>query len=508
MSTGTYVLSVDCGTQSSRAVVWDLSGNPVSEGRTKLKVLEPRLGWYEQDADTWWPATRDAIRQALEGIDSAEIVAMGVTHQRETFAPVSRDGRPLRNAPLYMDHRCLPQVAEAKRTIGAERLHEITGKVPCYLHSIFKILWIMENEPHIHEQTFKYLDVQAYLLRRLVGRYVTSYVSADSTSLVNIRTRSWDTDLMSEFGLGPEQFPELRAPGETAGRVTAEAAKETGLPEGLPVVAIGGDGVCAALGSNTLSTSRAFIIIGTFTALGTYAPEYVIGDSFRTLCSCVAGAYNLEANIAGGHIISWFLENFSGGDPDSDTEVSWEKAAAEIPPGAQGLVTLPHWTGVLAPSWDSLSHGIVAGWSSTHTRAHFYRSILEGIIFEHKLLAEEMTSALGTEFEDIVFVGGGAKSPLWGQIMADVFDTPISLSRTVEVTSLGAAMVVATAMGYYGSLFDAAATMTHTEPAYEPDTRTAVRYRDLYEQVYKPLFPRIEDIMSILGKTTFETSSG
>jgi len=495
-----YIISIDCGTQSSRAVVWDLKGNPVSEGREKIDVLNPHPGWYEQESEKWWPATCSAIRQAIQGVDVAKISALGVTHQRETFVPISMEGKPLRNAPLYMDQRCFEQVEMVKRKIGTRKVHEITGKVPCYLHSMYKILWIINNEPQVHEKTFKYLDVQAYLMKHLIGKYLTSYVSADATSLINIRKRSWDTHLIDALDLKEEQFPQLCSLGEVVGGITKEAAEQTGLPEGLPVVSGAGDGVCAALGSNILSSDRAFLIIGTFTALGTYTPEYIIDESFRTLCSCIPGSYNLESNIAGGHIINWFIENFKTDDSRSDSEEFWENIATQIPPGSEGLVTFPHWTGALVPFYDLSAHGVTVGWSGVHTRGHFYRSILEGIAFEHKLLGEKMSNALHTRFKDIIFVGGGAKSPLWGQIMADVFNIPISVTRTVEVTALGAAILVAKALGFYSSVEEAAANMTSTKRKYYPGEKRAVFYNNLYEEVYKPFFPKVRDILSLLGK--------
>jgi len=499
-----YIISIDCGTQSSKVVVWDLKGNPVSEGRVKFDVLNPQLGWYEEEVDKWWPGTCSAIRKAIQGIDVSKIRALGITHQRETFVPVSAEGTPLRNALLYMDQRCLQQVQMVKKKIGERKVHEITGKIPCYLHSVYKILWIMDNEPHVHKRTYKYLDVQSYLMKHFIDRYLTSYVSADSTSLINIRKRTWDSFFMKAVGLREEQFPQLCSPGEIVGHITKQAARQSGLPEGLPVISGAGDGVCAALGNNILNTDRVFLIIGTFTAIGTYAPQYIIDDSFRTLCSCIPGSYNLEANTAGGLIINWFINNFKNDEPASATEKYWEKIAAEIPLGSEGLVTFPHWTGALAPSWDSFAHGVTAGWSGVHTRGHFYRSILEGIALEHKLLGEKMYDVLGKSFKDLIFVGGGARSSLWGQIVADVFDIPVSVPRAVETTALGAAILAAKAMGFYPSIQEAAENMTYTERKYIPNRERAGFYHNLYEEVYKSFFPRIQDLLSGLGKKIYK----
>jgi xylulokinase len=240
-----YIMSIDCGTQSSRAFVWDLNGKPVSGGQAGFEFLNPRLGWYEQDAGQWWPATCTAIRQALKTVNNKDIAALGITHQRETFVPISRERELLRYALPHMDERCSKQVEFVKRKVGSKRVQKKTGKYPSYVYSLYDILWIIENEPHIAERVYKYLEVQSFLMMHLIDRIVTSYVSADPTSLINAKKRTWDLDLMKSLGLKPDQFPELCPPCEVIGNITKKAAKETGLPEGLPVISGAGDGICA-----------------------------------------------------------------------------------------------------------------------------------------------------------------------------------------------------------------------------------------------------------------------
>jgi xylulokinase len=494
-----YILTVDCGTQSSRAFVWDAQGNPISEGRAEFQIITPRLGWYEEDADTWWPATCTAIRTAIHDIDVREIAALGITHQRETFVPIDENGTPLRNALLHMDQRCEDQVDFIKNKIGAKEFHAVTGKYPHFIYSLGDILWIIENEPHIAERVYKYLDVQGFLMMHLIDRCITSYVSADTTALINIRKKGWDRDIMRSLGLKEEQFPELCPPGQLIGNVTGKAAEQTGLPEGLPVIAGAGDGICTALGTNTTNKHRLCLMIGTWTVLSAFSPEYAIDMSFRTLYSAIEGAYNVEANVAGGFIISWFLENFENREDNSSSEAFWERLASDIKPGSEGLITVPYWLGCLSPFWDPATRGLTLGWSGIHKAAHFYRSILEGIAFEHRMIAEAFSTALGTEFQNLVFVGGGAKSPLWGQIVSDVFNIPLYISQTVESTSLGAAVLTAYGTGLYPSIREAAENMTRIEKRYEPDERNAALYHRLYNEVYRDLFSQVRKSMNALG---------
>jgi xylulokinase len=190
------------------------------------------------------------------------------------------------------------------------------------------------------------------------------------------------------------------------------------------------------------------------------------------------------------------LENYK------HTEKYWEELASKIAPGSDGLITVPYWLGTLAPYWDPSSRGLTVGWSGIHTTAHFYRSILEGVAFEHRLLTEKMSNALNTQFEKLVFVGGGAKSPLWGQIIADVFNLPIYVSETVESSALGAAIIAAYGIGLYPSIQEAAERMTHITKRYEPDTSRVRIYDRLFNRVYKNLYPQVMKTLEALEKPT------
>jgi sugar (pentulose or hexulose) kinase len=485
------IMSIDSGTQSCRAIVWDTHGNSVSEGRAEHHIITPRLGWYEQDANEWWPAACASIRQSLEKVEATHIQALCISHQRETFVPVGKDGNPLRNALPHMDMRCESQVRSVIEKLGSENVQEITGKYPSYIHSLYKILWIMENEPDVYNKVYKFMDVQGFLLTHLIDKHVTSYVSADSMSLIDIRSKGWSKELMKSLGLKPEHYLDLCDPGRVIGRITKTASQETGLPERLPVVAGAGDGICAALGTRTIAPDRAFFIIGTWTALGGYSTRYVVDRSFRTLVSVIPGSYHLEANVAGGYIVRWFLDNYSK-DPASEPEEYWEKIVSQIPPGSEGLLTIPYWFGSLAPYWDNTSRGITIGWAGIHTRGHMYRSILEGVSFEHRMLLEAMASALNAKYREIAFVGGGAKSPLWSQITSDVFALPICVTSTVESSSLGAAIIGATGLGIYQTFEEAADKMTSLEIKYRPNSETTDIYDRLFE-VYKNIFPGVRE---------------
>jgi sugar (pentulose or hexulose) kinase len=497
------IMSIDSGTQSCLAFVWDEKGQALAEGRAEHGIQAPRLGWFEQDAGAWWTAACSSIRQVLERIDVDRIGFLCISHQRETFVPVDLDCNPLRPAMLHMDMRSQRQVRRVIEQLGSERVQSITGKYPSYVSSLYKILWIMENEPLVADKVYKYMDVHGFLLKHLIGEYVTSDVSADPMALIDLRTRTWSAELMEALGLQREQFLDLCEPGKVVGRITRSASRATGLLEGLPVVAGAGDGICAALGTRTTRLDRIFFYIGTWTVLGGFSTHYVVDRAFRTLLGVIPGSYHLEANVAGGYIVSWFLDNY-GKDPQSRSEEYWEKAILDIPPGSKGLLTVPYWFGALAPYWDNASRGITLGWTGNHTCGHMYRSILEGVAFEHRMLLEAMAAALKTKYRDVTFVGGGAKSRLWGQITSDVFGLPIYTTSTVESSVLGAAIIGAACMGMYSSIQEASEKMTNLEMNYRPNGQNIPIYNRFFE-VYKDIFPALQGKIQKLSEISQQT---
>jgi len=494
----TLVIGIDSSTTACKAIAWDTQGNAVAEGRAAYPLLTPQPHWYEQDAEQWWAGLCTALNTLCAQIDSTRVEALCVTHQRETFVPVDAQGRPLRHAILWLDERSRPQVARLRQTIGEARFHRLTGKPLTTNPALPKIAWLMENEPEVVGRTARFLDAHAFLVHRLTGEFHTSIASADPFGLVDLQGRAWAADLMNEVGLRPGQFPDLFEPGAIIGLVSRHAAAVTGLPAGLPVVAGAGDGQCAGLGANATG-ERASLNLGTAVVSGVLSPQYVTDLAFRTLYAPIAGYYFLEAVIQSGtFIVSWFTQQF-GGDLEA-----LETAATQVPPGSLGLVLVPYWSHAMTPYWDPLASGITIGWSGAHGREHFYRAILEGIAFEQRLLGEGMTAATGQPFREYVALGGGSRSDLWCQIVADITGAPVVRAATGEATCLGAGILAATAAGWYATPFEAAAAMSCTADRFTPDAQTQPIYERLYAEVYRPLFPTLRPLLHRLADLTHD----
>lgn len=495
------VIGVDCSTTAAKAVVWNTAGHAVAEGRASFELRSTQPGWGEQNAEDWWEATRTAIRRAAQNTDARRIAAVCVTHQRETFACVTEDGAPLRPAMLWLDVRATAEVAE----FGTPDVHRTTGKPPNPTPSWYKLLWLRRHEPDTLVRADRVVDVAAYLVHKLTGHWRTSWASADPMGVLDMRTFDYDDDLLAAAGLRREQLPELAPPGAVLGEVSAALAADLGLPHSVPVVAGVGDGQSAGLGTGTVEPGSAYLNLGTGLISGTYSETYSTGVEYRVMAGGVPRTYVFETFIGGGTFnISWFVEKFSGVDTRAlglnlSAEQILETAAAQLPPGAEGLLALPYWTGALTPYWDSNARGTLVGLTGSHGKAHVYRAILEGLAFEQRLLTDGAEAVLDKPLERIVVLGGGSRSAVWCQIIADVLRRPLLVAREAEATCLGAGMLAAAAVGLHPSIRDAATAMSDTGAVYLPHDGRADTYDRLYG-VYRQLYPRLKDVFAQLSE--------
>lgn len=503
------VIGVDSSTTACKAIAWDQHGRAVAQGRASYALLQPEPTWHEQNAEDWWAGACKALRECISQIDARQVQAIAITHQRESFAPVDHEGRPLRNAILWSDERSRVQIDVMEARFGRDELHRLTGKPPSMTQSLPKMLWLLEHEPETVLHAHKIVDVQAFLVHRLTGHFRTSLASADPMGLVDIINRRWAADLIQALGLNLSQFADVAEPGAILGKVTANAARVTGLAEGLPVVAAAGDGQCAGLGANATMPGRAYLNLGTAVASGVISADYPCNRAFRTLIAPVPGCYFAEHILRGGvFTIGWFVERFA-----SDLRNTWlplspeellEAAAAKLPPGAGGLMLVPYWNNVMSPYWDPAASGIVIGWTGAHGREHLYRAILEGIAYEQRLVGDAMMATVGQRFTEYVTMGGGSRSKLWCQIVADVTGVPVLRSTSTEATCLGAGILAATAVGWYADVRAAAAAMTATAESFTPQPAPQARYDRLYREIYQPLFPTVQPLVDRLHALTQE----
>jgi len=497
------LLGLDCSTTACKAVVWNLRGQAVARGSSPLAFSTPRPTWHEQPAESWWTATVQAIRQAVSRVDGRQLQALCIAHQRETFVPLDEQGEPLADSLLWMDERARKLLPGLEQAFGQEEFHRLTGKRLSVNLTIAKIAWLKEFRPELFARTFKFLDVQSFLVHRLTGLYRTCWGSADPTGMFDIQGNRWAEPLLDKVGIRLDQLPEAFPPGSILGSVSPAAAAACGLPPGLPVAAGLGDGQSSGLGVNITAPGEAYLSLGTSVISGTFSDRYVFDPAFRTMTGGIPGTYLLEtALLGGGYTLAWFMEKMAGCGREELTQMQahYEQAAGAVPPGSEGLLVVPYWNSVLGPYWDPAASGIIVGWRGVHQLPHLYRAILEGIAFEQRLCTSGVEQATGQSVKRFIAIGGGVQSPLWLQIIADITGKPVFRAASPEAAALGAGILGAVAAGCYSDARQAAQGMAHLLPEpVEPDSARHAFYKRIFEEVYRPLFPALQSTLDRLA---------
>jgi len=470
-------LGLDSGTQSAKVGIWDETGTCVSRASRPLSVQTPGEGWAEQDPAEWWSSAAGAVSEAVSRVEVSRVAAVGVSFQRETFALHDDEGRAVRPSLLWLDIRAGAEVQEAVRRVGAEAYHRRTGKPLDATSVLPRMLWLARHEPLALERASRWMDVGAFLMERLAGIPATVSAGADTTGLVDLRTRWWAPDHLAACGLDRLRMPGLVEPGHRVGALTREAAEATGLPAGLPVVAGGGDGQCLAVGLGATPGTGFTLTLGTSVILGVAHGTASVSPLYRTLIAARPDRQFLRESViqSGTYVVKWFEESF--GPPGN----------ADVPRGSDGLVTVPHWWGVRFPESLPDARGATFGWSHRHTRAHFHRSILEGVAFELRKLADDHRAELpGGASTRVRACGGGARSRTWLGILAEVIAVPVETAAEPEPAALGAAMLAAVGAGAFPDMDSVTAAMVRPGETIRPDEAGAAAYDALYRGGYLP----------------------
>ena len=484
------VIGVDSSTQSTKAVAWDRSGCVVAMGSAPIPTANPRPDHFVQDPSDWWQSCCAALRACLGQVDTARIEALAIAHQRETVAFLNENAESIYPAILWLDERSRSNVVSLAESIGIGTIHRITGRYPDLTPTIYKFDWMRQHEPGIFAKTVCFADVQCYLGHHLAGGpFRTGWLSADSFGIYDIVERQWSSLLLDATDLSTDRLPATIPPGTLLGTVKSKAALETGLPEGLPIFVAGGDGAYAGLGTDCTRTDRAYVNLGTAVVSGAWSPEYRYDRAWRTLLAAQGEGYVFESVLrTGAFLVNWFVDQFiPEGRKDPGVFDRLEAIAREIPIGCDGLMIQPYWSGVMDPYWDVSARGVTFGQSGSHKPAHFYRSILEGITLDQVMRTKALEVASGQVIDHYVAIGGGARSPLWTQMLSDASGKRVLISDTVEASALGAGMTAAFGAGWFSSIAEAAHTMSGRTRIIEPNAQAHELYGALLE-IYEDLY--------------------
>ncbi|AZQ77198.1 xylulose kinase [Flaviflexus ciconiae] len=478
---GPLVIAVDSSTTSSKAIIVDALGNVLALGKREIPLRTPQQGFGEHNPAHWWTSTNAAIAEAISRLkmeDRGRIEAIGMTHQRETFAPFTEDGTPLRNGILWLDIRAADQI----KKYGTPEIHKLSGKPADVTPAIYKMAWVKEHEPEIWSKADKIVDVHAYLVYCLTGKWSDSVAAADSLGLFDIEKLDYDESLMEIAGVDRGQMADLYQPGEVLGYVKKEVRDAWNISKEIPVIAGLGDGQAAGIGAAAVDPEVAYLNMGTAVNAGVTSLDYQYGQVFRTLAGGVPNTYVLEIlQSSGAFLTTWFRRVFGNpalqGGPDPELEA----LAAARTPGSGGLVTLPYWNAVQSPYWEPIARGGIVGWRGTHGPGSMYRSLLEAISMEMARSLRGMEEATGVKLQTVRAMGGGVRSKLWRQIMTDAIGLPITACKEDEISALGAGVVAMASTGVFGDteIATAAKNMAQFTDSTEPNEENHKIYQEL-----------------------------
>lgn len=516
MSKEPLVLTIDYGTQSVRAMIFDKEGNEY--GKVKI-AFEPyyslKVGWAEQKPEFYWERLCEATQglKAKAGPLWDRIEALAVTTIRDTVVVVDKNGKPLRDVILWLDQREIENPEKHFGT-GLKSLLKMVGMYETALTQCrtSPCNWIHENEPEVWNNMYKYLMFSGYVNFRLTGEMKDSVANQIGHIPFDYKNKRWNTPrslISTLFDITAEYMPELVEPGSVIGRITKEAARDTGIPEGLTVIASGSDKGCETLGSGCVDSTGASLSLGTTATVQMTTDRYIESEMFVPSYPAVLnGKYNPEIEIYRGYwMLSWFKHEFAQKE-EKEAErlgISAEEILNEhlkdVPPGCDGLVLQPYWSpGIRHPN----ARGSILGFADCHTRSHLYRAIIEGIGFGlyDGLLAIQKKTKIKVKF--ISVGGGGSQSDEICQITANLFGLPVRKVQTYEAASLGAALTAFTGIGVYSSFEEAAGKMIRFVEEYKPDMKEHEFYHKMYKNVYKNIYPNNKKIYDQIKKVQEE----
>lgn len=471
-------------------------GELLAEAAAGYELQRPRPGWTEQRPEDWWDATRRVLSEVVGGLPE-QVAGLGLAGQMHGSVLLDSADDVIRPALLWNDQRTSRQARDIAERVGQQRLVEITGNPALTGFQAPKVRWVAEEEPDAYARVAHVLLPKDYVRLRLSGERATDASDASGTLLLDVRARDWSQEILDALQIPPEWLPRVCEGTQATGGVLAEVASELGLEAGLPVAAGGGDNAAAAVGMGIVREGLVSSSIGTSGVVFAHRDAFTPDPSLRVHACCHAfpGAYHLMGvTLSAGGALDWWRERFGEGR-DFDA-IATEAARAQ--PGAGGLLFLPYLSGERTPHRDPDARGAFVGLTAAHGRPEMTRAVMEGVAFSLRDALEAM-SDLGVDPGEARAVGGGARSPLWRQLQADVYGLPVRRTVIDEGPAYGAALLAGVASGEYADVAEATACVRLRDEVTEPDELRARCYDELYA-IYRGLYASLREAMHALSR--------
>lgn len=484
------IIGIDIGTSGVKVLAVDENCRVAGSNVTEYPIYTPNPGWTEQNPDDWWNASAAGLKKLMPELSGYEIAGVGLSGQMHGMVALDGENKVVRPAILWNDQRTEKQCKEIIGAAGGlDSLVSMTNNGMLTGFTAGKILWMKENESENYNRTVKIVNPKDYIAYKLTGNIGTDVSDASGTGLFDVGNGRFSDELISLCGLSRSLFADVHESSDVIGSVTKAASELTGIPEGTPVCAGGGDAVLSTVAMGAADGRSAAVMLGTSGVVSAHVPEFTenTGAVVQFSRACIKGMYQvMGVTLSAAGSYKWFCENFSGGDykgADAEAETS--------PCGSRGVIFLPYLSGERCPVNDPNARGCFVGLAANTGKGDLARAVLEGVAFSLKQTYDRVSS--GGAAERVILAGGGSKSPLWRQIFADVFGLPVvTLDGAGEGSGFGAAIVAGIGCGVFSSASEAAAKLTvKTETRPIPEN-TAV-YRDIYKK-YCGLYSRLADL--------------
>ena len=498
------IIGVDIGTTSTRAIVFDLSGKVLQAKYKHYPILTPQATHSEQDPAVIFAAVLSTLKDALAGVNQKELLGISFSSAMHSLLLVDAAGSPLTNVIIWADNRSQPQAENLRETPAGKMLHHSTGTPVHPMSPLCKLMWYREHEPELFNRAAKFISLKEYVFYKLFGKYLIDFSIASATGLFDIRQLTWFAPALALAGISSQQLSEPVVPTHQETGLNLDYAIEINLTQPVPFIIGASDGCLSNLSLPTTGPGVAALTIGTSGAIRVITPQPANDFQHRLFSYIlmpnqfvVGGPVN-----NGGLILRWYRDTFGIAEKAEAREKGVEAyelllhQAATVPPGADGLLFMPYLLGERAPIWDAQARGVFFGINPNHTKAHFTRALLEGIIFGVYQVSQALEETTGPI--DLIYANGGfARSAFWVQLAADISGKKVCVQETVESSAWGAALLGLQALGI---------KPTPPEPAalpgnhvFLPNLEHHARYKKNFH-IFEKLYPLLKEPMSLVSQ--------
>ncbi len=488
-------LSLDIGTTGTKVALVSEVGKTINDAYAEYTIDAPRSGFAEQDPEAWWNAIVAGCQSLRESnpVEMEAVMAVGICGQMHTHVYLDSKGRLLRSAITWMDQRAQHIVEElnADREISTLIMDETSNNATS-TYTAPQVSWVQKNDPDTWARTEHVLVAKDFIKYRLTGEMMTDYSEASGTLLFDVRNRKWSEKMFNLFSIPRSVFPDAAPSTTVSGYVTRETAGLTGIPEGTPVTNGSSDNSAAALGAGMTDKGQVTLIIGTAGVISACSDTPLPDDRNRVLCwnYCLEDRWiNLGVMQTAGESLNWFKNAFETGKDKSSGDIFsvYDNETAEVPDGSDGLLFLPYLNGERTPYWDPHARGVFFGVNIRSTKAHFVKSIMEGVSFSLRNNIETVES-LGMSVNQVQAVGGGLKSPVWLSVLSQIIGRPINTVANPHTGNVGNSIIAGLALGEFSSVHEA------TNRLIKVDKTVESQPSDVYEKRYAHFLGLYEDL--------------